>query len=73
MEVEFFEKEFLRTVYELKQTVKRSKSADTKGMSEYQKGLHKGAELHATELLIAMQSKVITLHYGWDKFNYEED
>ena len=73
MEVEFFEKEFLRTVYELKQTVKRSKSADTKGMSEYQKGLHKGAELHATELLIAMQSKVITLHYGWDKINYEED
>ena len=73
MEGTFLEQEYLKTIYYLKQTVKKSKDADTKGMSEYQKGLHKGAELHATELLIAMQSKVVTLHYGWDKFNYEED
>ena len=63
MEVEFFEKEYIKLIGKLKEIAeKEEKAKESDG--DFESGVSFGREELAKELIIQMQSVVIDAHYG---------
>ncbi len=63
MEVEYFEKEYIKLIGKLKEIVeKEEKGKESDG--DFESGVSFGREGLAKDLVIQMQSVVINAHYG---------